>query len=253
MATKTLWATLDEFLVHKGTGKSMHQKKWSNNTWVLMNYVDGSISVRLHGTDVVRAEQNGDITLRTGGYYTVTTKARINEFLTLAGTGWKVFQKNHDWFISHYAGGGQWDVTEPFHDLMTLYALTEEPAPIIKEADPLLEALLKEEEEIEAAHQAKLAMAVHDPQGPIPVVDANKLVHIKGVGVFNENKLVEGDTEQWQAAAGKKTLCVNCNTPIHKDKNYVWVDVTGGDGCSGQDPTIEVHLSPWGKIVTDHQ
>lgn len=149
MATKTLWATLDEFLVHKGTGKPLHQKKWKNNTWVLMNYVDGSIAVRLHGTDVVRTEPNGDITLRTGGYHTVTTKARINEFLSLAGTGWKVFQKDYDWFITHYAGGGQWDVTEPFHEGMTLYALTE-PAPIIKEADPALEALLAEEELIEA-------------------------------------------------------------------------------------------------------
>lgn len=163
MATRTLWATLDEFLVHKGTGHSMGQKKWKNNTWVLRNYVDGSISVRLHGTDVVRAEQNGDITLNTGGYHTVTTKARINEFLDLAGTGWKVFQKDYDWFITHYAGGGQWDVTEPFHEGMTLYALTEpaptispamlealEPAPLIEEADPLLEALLAEEELIEA-------------------------------------------------------------------------------------------------------
>lgn len=242
MATKTLWATLDEFLVHKGTGKPLHQKKWKNNTWVLMNYVDGSIAVRLHGTDVVRAEPNGDITLRTGGYHTVTTKARINEFLSLAGTGWKVFQKDYDWFITHYAGGGQWDVTEPFHDLMTLYALTEEPAPIIKEADPLLEQLLAEEEAIDWAQVAAKAATTFNA----------KLVHVKGVGVFNENKLVEGDTAEWQAAAGKKTLCVNCNTPIYKE-NEVWVDITGGDGCSGQDPTIEVHLSPWGKIINDHQ
>lgn len=152
MATKTLWTTLDEFLVHKGTGKPLHQKKWKNNTWVLMNYVNGSIAVRLHGTDVVRAEPNGDITLRTGGYHTVTTKARINEFLSLAGTGWKVFQKDYDWYISHYAGGGVWDVTEPFEEGMTLYAVSE---PVDEKVDPLLEQLLAEEELIEKQAAAK--------------------------------------------------------------------------------------------------
>lgn len=122
---KTLWATLDEFLVHKGTGKSVGQKKWSNNTWVIMNYVNGSIAVRLHGTDIIRVDTSGNITLRTGGYRTVTTKARINEFLDLADTDWKVFQKDHCWHIAHHAGGGV-DMIHPFEEGMMLYAVTEQ-------------------------------------------------------------------------------------------------------------------------------
>lgn len=238
MATRTLWATLDEFLVHKSTGHSMGQKKWKNNTWALRNYVDGSISVRLHGTDVVRAEPNGDITLRTGGYHTVTTKARINEFLDLAGTGWKVFQKNHEWFISHYAGGGKWDVTEPFHEGMTLYALTESPA-ITKEADPLLEALLAEEEAIEAAQAKKLAekTALNKLINEFPAwADAMNETVLPCCHHFNtahnniNGSCGVGDCSCPTVKDVKK--CQHCKQVIYPD-NYTdtWVDYSGGDAC----------------------
>ncbi len=53
------------------------------------------IAVRLHATDIVKFWADGQVTLHTGGYRTVTTKDRINEFI--AG---RVYQKYHRWWYS---------------------------------------------------------------------------------------------------------------------------------------------------------
>lgn len=56
--------------------------------------VQHSIAVMLHGTDVVTYEQNGRITINTGGYQTNTTKDRINGFAPCS-----ISQKNYEWFV----------------------------------------------------------------------------------------------------------------------------------------------------------
>jgi len=55
-------------------------KKIGNNTY-LKRYEDGTIVVRLHQTDIIQYKPNGTILLHSGGWKTVTTKARMNEFL----------------------------------------------------------------------------------------------------------------------------------------------------------------------------
>ena len=215
MAKKTLWATLNEFLVHKGNGNGMPQKKWSNNTWVLKNFVDNSIAVRLHGTDIVRAAPNGDITLRTGGYHTVTTKSRINEFLGLADTGWKVFQKNHDWYITHYAGGGVWDVTEPFEDGMTLYAVSE---PVDEKVDPLLEQLLAEEELIEKQAAASQKAANEAVMMKIAAESAQEKAMLNELNEVQ--KLVHAATARSIAATGMTMTYISPWEHIMKTDNH---------------------------------
>lgn len=84
----------------------------ANNTRLLMNY-DLSISVKLHNTDIVVFDSNGDIILNTGGYYTVTTKTRMNEFLP---EGYKVFQKKGTWYLETP------DKTLEYKDKMNIYA-----------------------------------------------------------------------------------------------------------------------------------
>ncbi len=54
------------------------------------------------------------ITLRSGGWRTVTTKRKMNQASNQFGLGFRVFQHDHDWFVRRPDGG---DI--PFSDGMT--------------------------------------------------------------------------------------------------------------------------------------
>jgi hypothetical protein len=69
-------------------------RKVGNNTYAEIEY-DKSVSIRLHGTTVVRFYPNGLVKLNSGGYHTHTTKKRINQYSPV-----RVYQKNFDWFLS---------------------------------------------------------------------------------------------------------------------------------------------------------
>lgn len=55
--------------------------------------------VRYHSTRVVTIHPNGDVTLRTGGYRTNTTKTRMNQTANQFGLSFRVYQQNFDWFV----------------------------------------------------------------------------------------------------------------------------------------------------------
>jgi hypothetical protein len=74
--------------------------KLGNNTW--LERLEGLqfIGVRLHNTYIVRFHYNGKVTLHTGGYYSVTTKERLNQFIN-----GRVYQKAHQWYyVRHRLG-----------------------------------------------------------------------------------------------------------------------------------------------------
>jgi len=76
----------------KKTGKSK-AKKIANNTYLI---VDGDTrSIRLHDTNIL-VEKDGQITIDTGNWHTVTTKDRLNRYLP---SGTWISQKNYDWFL----------------------------------------------------------------------------------------------------------------------------------------------------------
>ena len=77
------------------------------------------IAVRLHSTYIVKFYENGKVTLHTGGWQTVTTKDRINEFIT-----GRIYQKNHDWYyVGHNSEGAiDWDHPQDFTEGFTLDA-----------------------------------------------------------------------------------------------------------------------------------
>lgn len=81
------------------TLKNRETKKVGNNTYLVRG--ENEVGVRLHSTIVVTIHADGTYTLNSGGWRTVTTKARMNEFCPV-----RVSQKNYDWFV-----GG-----EPFYD-----------------------------------------------------------------------------------------------------------------------------------------
>lgn len=71
----------------------------------LVRTVDG-FGVKLHNTIVVEILPNGNYVLNTGGWETVTTKARINYYSPAT-----VFQRKFKWFISNNL---------PFYDSITV-------------------------------------------------------------------------------------------------------------------------------------
>lgn len=54
--------------------------------------------VRYHRTDVVTFTPS-TITLRTGGYRTVTTKRRMNQAAQQFGLAYSVYQNRFDWYV----------------------------------------------------------------------------------------------------------------------------------------------------------
>jgi hypothetical protein len=80
--------------------------KLGNNTW-LESFSDG-IAVRLHATRIVLFHEDGRVTLHSGGYRTVTTKDRVNQFIK-----GRVYQKNHVWYYVPSRGELGIDWTSP--------------------------------------------------------------------------------------------------------------------------------------------
>lgn len=74
--------------------RNKNSRKVGNNTYAEIEY-DNSVSIRLHGTTVVRFYPNGLVKLSSGGYHTHTTKKRINQYSPV-----RVYQKNFEWFLS---------------------------------------------------------------------------------------------------------------------------------------------------------
>jgi hypothetical protein len=73
--------------------------KLGNNTY--LEHRSGEfIAVRLHQTDIVKFWPDGRITLHTGGYYSRTTRDRINQFIK----GF-IRQTAYQWFYIHEGKG----------------------------------------------------------------------------------------------------------------------------------------------------
>lgn len=79
-----------------------------------------SIHLKLHNTYVITWYADGRIELNTGGWRTVTTKARINEFLGRE-TPWGVYQKNFEWFLSCSDASNPVQIV-PFEDGVTIHS-----------------------------------------------------------------------------------------------------------------------------------
>ena len=61
---------------------------------------DGSVKVVYHNTVVVKFG-SGRIILDTGGYFTHTTKARMNQAACQFDLGYRVYQKDFNWFVEY--------------------------------------------------------------------------------------------------------------------------------------------------------
>jgi hypothetical protein len=82
-----------------------------NNTF-LYETEDKREVVRLHNTDILWTDANGKVTVNTGGWKTVTTKARLNDFLRRSGAG--IVSDKGQWKMRAFG------MTLPFFDGMVL-------------------------------------------------------------------------------------------------------------------------------------
>lgn len=73
--------------------RNAKRRKVSNNTYAEI-LSDNSVAVTLHSTPVVTIHEDGTYTLRCGGWQTVTTKDRINQYSPV-----RVYQRNYEWFV----------------------------------------------------------------------------------------------------------------------------------------------------------
>lgn len=81
------------------------------------------IFLRLHNTDIVTYHADGRMTLRTGGYNTVTTRSWINH--ALKGNGFRVWQHKGQQYLGQMSGAvvpfwGPGMVVHPASGLMVL-------------------------------------------------------------------------------------------------------------------------------------
>jgi len=61
---------------------------------------EGVIIVRYHLTDIVKIEADR-ITLDTRGYFTNTTKNRMNQVSQVFELGYRVYQKKGEWYVDY--------------------------------------------------------------------------------------------------------------------------------------------------------
>jgi len=92
----------------------LKSQDWKNsNTSVMYSPERDASYVYLHGNHIATI---GDtfVEMYTCGYYTNTTKSRLNAILSEHGNGARVYQKRGEWFVSDNG------VTVPFTEGMVL-------------------------------------------------------------------------------------------------------------------------------------
>lgn len=90
-------------------------------------YWDAGICyVRLYNTDIIVLDANA-LWLNSGGYWTVTTKSRINDVLTGLGFPISVIQKDFDWYITN---GNDESVVDFYDGIELPYGLSHIDTPV---------------------------------------------------------------------------------------------------------------------------
>ena len=77
-----------------------YRRNMSKQNTSVRCYTD-SVDVFLHGNHIATLDTaTHALTIKDGGWQTVTTKSRLNALCDEFATGMGVFQKNWDWFVS---------------------------------------------------------------------------------------------------------------------------------------------------------
>lgn len=81
----------------------------------------GRISVVYVATLIVDVDPDGNVTLDSGGWQTVTTKRKMCQAARQFGLDYAVFQRKGDWFVDVWSDAlkAYLGLNMPFHDGMT--------------------------------------------------------------------------------------------------------------------------------------
>lgn len=112
--------TFEEATAIMATARRMDAGKPIANNTRLYRRGDDCYAIRLHETDIITLWADGRVTLDTGGWQTVTTKARINEYGPV-----RVWSDKGIWYCKHsptYDGGDWTKGALPFFDGITFDA-----------------------------------------------------------------------------------------------------------------------------------
>jgi hypothetical protein len=97
-------------------GRYSDIRKIGNNTWYVRttdafdNVVYG---VQYHRTVIVGIKEDGSYFINNGGWFSATTKKRINEFLRKLGWDAGISQRSYQWYFDglHFSGTAFFDWT----------------------------------------------------------------------------------------------------------------------------------------------
>ena len=80
----------------------LRKANWaSSNTTVQYNELTNCSAILLHGHQIATLDHHTNaLKLSSCGWQTVTTKSRLNAILSELKCGFRVFQKNFDWYLS---------------------------------------------------------------------------------------------------------------------------------------------------------
>jgi hypothetical protein len=73
--------------------------KVDNNTLLVRDTVDNTIAVRFHATDIITVYSDDMLVVDNGGWQTVTTLARLNDWLP---SGWGIYTHKGTWYWQNY-------------------------------------------------------------------------------------------------------------------------------------------------------
>lgn len=89
----------DYFTSYLAGGKDKSRRKVKGNTYA-EKLANGNIGLRFHATIVCEYWPNGNVTLRSGGWQTVTTQARIHDYSPA-----RVYSVKGSWHVFHATDG----------------------------------------------------------------------------------------------------------------------------------------------------
>jgi hypothetical protein len=73
--------------------------KVDNNTLLVRDVRDNTIAVKFHNTDIMTVHQDDTLIVDNGGWQTVTTLARLNDWLP---SGWGLYTHKGTWYWHNY-------------------------------------------------------------------------------------------------------------------------------------------------------
>ena len=88
-------------LIERQMNQAIRYRKNFTKDNTAVRVYDDSVDVYLHGNHIATLDLTNDkLTIKDGGWQTVTTKSRLNALLDEFDYGSFVFQKNWQWFFA---------------------------------------------------------------------------------------------------------------------------------------------------------